>query len=344
MDTARSTGYSAVAVAPASLGRGLIRWAVLGAAGVIALILALSHSMAAGAAAPVTYDTNCIAINYTTCVPSVGYVAPTNGYVAPGYGTFNGNIVATNLDPRYCGGVVYVVNEGGNLIDRCPDGTRVVPVFPDYGFAGLYGNGFIGANYLNGFVNNGFVCNGLYGCPGAFNNGVFNNGIFNGAFPAGATNIGGGVFTYMDNRFCGDGKLFFVVGRGSFCQNGQALNGNGIFNPGFVNGNFYRFFEVTPTTPTTQEPAATVAQPATTAPAAAPVTAAPIAAPTTQVAAPAAVPQAPAAAPAQMVTALTAPQVQTPDAAPTGGGGVHILSAPPATTPAATTDPDDHKG
>ena len=114
-----------------------------------------------------------------TTAPGTVYTAPTNGI----YGGFNGNVVATNIDPRYCGGVVYVVNEGGNLIDRCPDGTRVLPVFPDYGIGGLYGGGFIGADYLNGYVNNGFigngaVCGGLYGCPGAFNN--FNGAYFNG--------------------------------------------------------------------------------------------------------------------------------------------------------------------
>lgn len=325
MDTASSTVYSAAVPAPAPLGRGLVRWAVLGAAGVIALILALSHSMAASAAAPVTYDTNCIAINYTTCIPSIGYVAPTNGYIAPGYGMFNGNVVATNLDPRYCGGIVYVVNEGGNLIDRCPDGTRVIPLFPDYG------NAFIGGNYINGyfnnayfnsgFVNNGFVCNGINGCPGVFNS---------GAFPAGATYVGGGVYTYRDNRFCGDGNLAFVVGRGSYCQNGQPLFANSnVVNPGFY-GNYYRFFEVTPAT--------------TTAPAAAPVTAAPVVAPTTPVvAAPAVVQQAPAAAPAAMPTALTAPQVQTPDAAPAGGSNVHVLSAPAAAAPTVTRDLDDHR-
>lgn len=344
MDMARSTGYS-VAAAPASLGRGLVRWAVLGAAGVVALILALSHGMAAGAAAPVAYQANCIPINYTTCVTNGTAFA--NGNVGtvvtvPNSGIAPNSVVSSYFDPRY-GFVSVVTDSSGNLIDvNSATGQRIFPVFPDFGFGSVIGNGFIGANFNNGFVNNGFVCNSAFGCPGAFNNGVFNNGIFsnaifnNGAFPAGATNIGGGVFTYMDNRFCGDGQLFFVVGRGSFCQNGQPLNGNG------VNGNFFRFFEVTQPTAATQEPAAPVAQPATAA-VAAPVTAAPVAAPVAPVAAPAVVQQAPAAAPAQMITALTAPQVQTPDAAPAGGGGVHVLSAPPATAPAAAKDPDDHR-
>jgi len=338
MDMAGSTGYAAVA--PVSMTRTVVRWAVLGAAGVIALFLALSQGMTAGAAAPTTYDAACIAINYTTCVQP-GSIAPVNnGFFGGGFGTFNGNVVSVTTDNRYCGGIVYVVNEGGNLINRCPDGTRVFPVFPDFGNGfvgnGFIGNNFIGGNFNNGFVNNGFVNNGFVG------NGFVNNGGFfnNGAFPAGATFVGGNTYTYNDNRFCGDGKLAFVPGRGSFCQNGQPLfangfNGNGFFGNGFGGNGFvfpnYRFLEV--------------AQP-TTAPVAAPVTAAPVAAPTTAVAAPAAVQQAPVVvAPAQMPTALTAPQVQTPDAATTGGGaGIHVLSAPAVTAPAAAKDTDDHRG
>ncbi len=344
MNMARSDGYSAVAAVPMPVGRGLIRWAVFVTAGVIALILALSHSMAAGAAAPIAYDTNCVAINYTTCIPTVGYVAPANGYIAPGYGVFNGNVVSVTPDARYCGGIVYVVNEGGNLIDRCPNGARVFPAFADYG------TGFIGGNYINGYFNNGFVgngvlgnaalCGGVYGCSGAFNNFAGCNININcGAFPAGATYVGGGIYTYRDNRFCGDGNLAFVVGRGSYCQNGQPLfaNGNVVVNPGF-----YRFFEAAPAAPAAQAPAA-IAQPVT-APAAAPVVAAPVAAPVAPVAAPAVVQQAPAAAPVvSMPTALTAPQVQTPDAAPAGGSTVHVLSAPAVTAPAATRDLDDHR-
>jgi len=65
--------------------RSVLRWAVLGAAGVIALILALTHSTVAGAQAPA----NCIPINYGTCVVngtafSTGTVGPT--YVAPNTG------------------------------------------------------------------------------------------------------------------------------------------------------------------------------------------------------------------------------------------------------------------
>ncbi|MDQ6907336.1 MAG: hypothetical protein M3176_10950 [Chloroflexota bacterium] len=347
MDMASSTGYSAVA--PVSVSRTVVRWAVLGAAGVIALIIALSNSMTASAAAPVAYQTNCIPINYGTCVQNGVYGTVNNGFYGGGYGAFNGNVVSVTSDNRYCGGVVYIVNEGGNLIDRCPNGARVFPVFPDYGVGGVFGNGFVGNNFIggnfnngfvnNGFVNNGAICNGLYGCPGAFNGGFFNNG----GFPAGATFVGGNTYTYNDNRFCGDGKLFFVPGRGSFCQNGNGFAGNGFAGNGFVFPN-YRFLEVAQPTTATQAPVAVVA-PATTAPVAAPVTAAPVAAPTTPVAAPAAVQQSPVvAAPAQMPTALTAPQVQTPDAPAGGGAGIHVLSAPAVTAPAATTDSDDHRG
>lgn len=334
MDMACSTDGSAVAIAPAGARGRLIHWAVLGAAGVIALILALSHSMAASAAAPVTYDTNCIAINYTTCVPTVGYIAPANGTIAPGFGAFNGNVVNVTVDARYCNGIVYVVNEGGNLIDRCPNGARVFPAFPDFGIGGVIGTGFIGANFNNGVVvnngiiGNGAICNGVFGCPGVFNNFAGCNVNFNcGAFPAGATYVGGGVYTYRDNRFCGDGNLAFVVGRGFFCQNGQPLFANGnVVNPVVVRGNFYRFYEATPPTAVTHAPAAPVAPAATvTQPAAAPA------------------PAAPQQAPAQVPTALTAPQVQAP-AAGSASGSVHALSAAPATAPTATKDTDDHKG
>jgi hypothetical protein len=309
---------------------------------VVALILALSHSMAAGAAAPVAYQANCIPINYTTCVTNgttlvngnVGatYAVPTSG-IAPN------SVVSSYFDPRY-GFVSVVTDSSGNLIDvNSATGQRIFPVFPDYGFGGVLGNAFIGANFNNGVIGNGVIgngviCNGVFGCPGVFNNFAGCNVNINcGAFPAGATYVGGGVYAYRDGRFCGDGNLGFVAGRGSFCQNGQPLFangngffGNGVFGNGFVYPN-YRPFEVT--------------QPAT-APAAAPVAAAPVAAPVAPVAAPAVVQQAPAA-PAAMPTALTAPQVQTPDAAPAGGSNVHVLSAPATTAPAVTRDLDDHR-
>src|SRR6266516_1691924 len=114
MNMARSRGYSALAIVPTdrAVVRTVVRWAVLGAAGVIALIIALSHSMSASAAAP------CVQINYTTCVATgaayitgnaVAYTNTNSGYPA-------NTVVSTYYDPRY--GVVSVVSDGsGNLID-----------------------------------------------------------------------------------------------------------------------------------------------------------------------------------------------------------------------------------
>ncbi len=284
MNMARSSGYSAVAVEPASFAdreamRSVIRWAVLGAAGVIALILALTQSMAASAATTVTYDSNttCIQINLMTCVPIQSYTttAPSTylggaylrgayvggptyiggpSYIAPATTSTSGSyLVSSTYDPRYCGGVVNIWNEGGNLIDRCPDGTRVIPIFSDYG-PGVLGANFVSPNYFGGaIVNNGITCNGLNGCPfGGFYGNVpfngnfsalngcnvnFNCGAFNAA-PAGGTFVGG-VYYYNDNRFCGDGKIALVPNRGYYCQNGGALvNGVNTVNCGnfFVNG------------------------------------------------------------------------------------------------------------
>lgn len=42
------------------------------------------------------------------------------------------NVVAVYPDSRYCDGIVYITNEGGNLINRCDNGARVYPVYPDY--------------------------------------------------------------------------------------------------------------------------------------------------------------------------------------------------------------------
>jgi len=356
MNMACSTGYSAAAVTSPSFGRGLVRWAVLGAAGVIALILALSHSMVAGAQAPTT---NCIPISYGNCVTTgapftnVGTTTITSNTGIPG----NAAVSGPYFDPRY--GFVQVVTDGsGNLIDINPQtGQRIYPVFPDFGIGGVIGNGFIGANFNNGFngFNGNFVnrFNGFNGINANFVNGFngfngsfFNNATFfnnNGAFPAGATNIGGGVFTYNDNRFCGDGKLFFVVGRGSFCQNGGFANGNG----GFSNANF-RGFEVNTATPqqattvTAKVAAPVVAQAA--APvvqAAVPVTQA--AAPVVQSAAPvvqAAVAPKAAAPVVQAVVAPKAPVTAPAAAAP-------IVAKAQATTPVVsngTADPDDHRG
>ncbi|MGI8689791.1 MAG: hypothetical protein ACR2M3_14545 [Thermomicrobiales bacterium] len=334
MNMASSTGYSAAVATSPSFGRGLIRWAVLGAAGVIALILALSHSMTASAQVPTT---NCIPISYGNCVTTgVPFTNVGSTYIPTNTGIpANAAASAPYFDPRY--GLVQVVTDSsGNLIDINPQtGQRIYPVFPDYGIGGVIGNGFIGANFNNGFVNNGFV-NGFNGFNSGFVNGFngFNGGFFNGnTFPAGATNVGGGVFTYNDNRFCGDGKIAFVVGRGYFCQNGGPLVTNNTVttvNCGnfFLNGcGIYRPFEVNASTP--QQASTVTAYAATAAPkAAAPVVQAAV--PVTQAAAPV----------VQAAVAPKAPVMAPAMAAP-------IVAKAQATTPAATStsaEPDDHRG
>jgi hypothetical protein len=359
MNMARSSGYSAVAVEPASFAdrtamRSVVRWAVLGAAGVIALIIALSQSMAASAAAPVAYDsnTNCIQINFTTCMPIAGYVANPTTYItnpapAAATGTY---LVRTYFDYRYCGGVVNIVSENGVLINRCPDGTRVFPVYGDYGngFVGSYlGGNYVGAAFLNtptyiapSYIPpgtyNGITCNGLYGCPFGGNvavNGAFPFNYLNGnlcnvnvnclnTFPAGGTVVGGVVF-YNDNRFCTDGKLAFVPGRGYFCQNGGPLVTNGAATVNcsnfFFNGcGIWRGFEADAAPATQPQQVTAFAAPAAKAPVVAP--AAPVVAPAAPVIAPAAVvaPAAPVVAPAAPVTAKAATALNAPVYVPVG--------------------------
>ena len=336
-------GTASVAIAR-DASRSLLRWAVVGAASALLFVLALAHSAAVGAQVP--YPTTVGATTTTTAA-----TAPTTS--TTGYPP--NTVVSTYFDARYCNGLVSVVTDGsGNLIDVCTvTGQRIYPVFPDYGYgAGFVGANFIGANYLSGgFIApgtaNGITCNGLYGCPfggGFIGNGTFNYNYLNGnicsvnncnAFPAGGTVVGGVIY-YNDNRFCSDGKIAFVPGQGYFCQNGGPLVTNNTTTTVncsnfFLDGcGIYRPFEVT--------------QP-TTAPAAAPV-AAPVASVAAPVAAPAAVQSAPVvAAPAQMPTALTAPQAQAPSATTASGGNVHVLSAAPTTTPAATGvgGSDDHR-
>ena len=319
-------GTASVAIAR-DASRSLVRWAIIGAASAVLFVLALAHSAAVGAQVPYpTVGTTTTAPGTTTTTSSTGY--PPNALISAPY-----------FDNRY--GFVEVVTDGsGNLIDINPStGQRIYPVFPDYGIgAGFVGANFVGANFINGgFIApgtaNGITCNGVYGCPfgggfiGNTNVNFLNGNVCNfnncNAFPAGGTVVGGVVY-YNDNRFCSDGKIAFVPNQGYFCQNGGPLvtnNNATTVNCGnfFLNGcGIYRPFEVT--------------QP-TTAPAAAPVAAAPVAAQT-----------APVSAQAQMPTALTAPQVQTPDAA-TGGSNVHVLSASPATAPTATGvgGSDDHR-
>src|SRR3954471_1261892 len=297
MSMACSTGYSAVALDRGALAdraamRGLIRWAVLGAAGVIALVLALTHAMTASAATPA----GCIPINYTTCVTTgTAYVAPTTTTV-PTY--VGGNVVAvapansgyppntvvrSYYDPRY-GFVSVVTDASGNLIDvNSATGQRIYPVYPDYGVgfvgANYYNGNFIGANYLNGNVIAGNVYNGNF----AYGN-AYNGNYVNGAFPAGGTVVGGVVY-YNDNRFCTDGKVAFVPGRGYFCQNGGPLvpNGTGTVHCSnfFVNGcGIWTGYEAnTTTTTTTTAPAQQVSAYAADAKAPAVAPAAPVAAP-----------------------------------------------------------------
>ncbi len=327
--------------------RSLLRWAVLGAAGVIALILALTHSTVAGAQAPA----NCIPINYGTCVVNgTAFTTGTVGtsYVAPNTGLpGNAPITAPYFDNRY-GFVQVVTDSSGNLIDINPQtGQRIFPFLPDFGIGGVIGNGVIGANFVNGgfngingnFVNGGVFNNGVFNNGfngfngGVFNNGVFNGGFFNnnGAFPAGATNIGGGVFTYNDNRFCGDGKLFFVVGRGSFCQNG----GNGFAN--------FRGFEVNTTTPQQASTVTTYAAPA--APKAAAPVVAQAAAPVVQAAAPVVQTVIAPQAAAPVVQAVVAPKapVTAPAVAAPIVAKVQTMT-PAAKTSGGATEPDNHRG
>ena len=216
---------------------GLLRWLVLGVAGLAALVLALSHTGSVGAAAPATYTTICI--NYFTCYDSntgavvsntnSGYPtytlpsAPT--YTAPNYnsGYAPNSTLSTYFDPRY-GFVSVVTDQYGNLIDvNAATGQRIFPIFPDYG------TGFVGANYFNGNffgVNPNFV----NGCPaGNFSCLGFNNGCPVGNFSC----LGA-------NPFFG-----FPFGTGVFNGNAAVVAPGG--NP-IVVGPPYRVKEVAPST------------------------------------------------------------------------------------------------
>ena len=303
---------------------GLLRWLVLGTAGLIALVLALSHTASVGAAAPATYGNTTICINYFTCYNSATGAAVSNtnsGY--PAYLTPNANsgypanaaVSPPYFDNRY--GFVQVVTDGsGNLIDVNPaTGQRIFPFLPDYGFGGVIGNGFIGANFNNGFVNNGcpvgnFSCLGVNnGCPvGNFS--CFGNAPFFG-------------FPYSTGVYSGN---YTVV----------APSGNPI-----VVGPPFRVKEVAASTATTSAVAQPVAAPiaptvATT------VVAQPIAAPVAPAVVSAPAPAAPVANTATALTTSSAPAAAP--AVSIGGSNVHVLSAPAVTAPKATTDPDDHRG
>lgn len=323
--------------------RSLLRWVIVGAASAVLFVLAVMQGISVGAAAPTAYD-NTICINYTTCYPTTTTTTTaTTGYPP------NTVIVAPYFDNRY--GVVEVVTDGsGNLIDINPyTGQRIFPFLPD--FVGGIGANFIGANFVGGAflppgVTNGITCNGVYGCP--FGGGFIGNANVNfvnanncaffancAAFPAGGTVVGGVVY-YNDNRFCGDGKIAFVPGRGYFCQNGGPLVTNN--NATTVNcGNFFfdgcgvfRPFEANTTAPAAPKQATTVT--AYSAPAAPQA-----AAPTARAAAPAAT-----APTANVATALNAPA--TPQAAPITAKA-QTTSAPSAPGASAGAEKsDDHKG
>jgi hypothetical protein len=337
--------------------RSLLRWVVVGAASAALFVLAVMQAVSVGAAAPATYD-NTVCINYTTCYPTTttttGTTNPTTTATTTGYPP-NTVITAPYFDNRY--GFVQVVTDGsGNLIDVNPaTGQRIFPFLPDYAIGGVIGTGFIAPNFVNGAFlppgnTGGIVCNGLYGCPfgggfigntnPAFING--NNCAFFGncaaAFPAGGT-VSGGIVYYNDNRFCTDGKVAYVPGRGYFCQNGGPLVPNNTVttvNCGdfFANGcGIYRPFEANTTAPAAASQQATTvkAQEVTTAPAA-PKAAAPVA----QAAAPAAAPA------ANVATALNAPATQ--QAAPTTVKVQSVATAPATSQPTSTKDLDDHRG
>jgi hypothetical protein len=289
---------------------GLLRWLILGTAGLIALILATSHAASVGAAAPATYDTT-ICINYFTCYNSnTGAAVPNpNGsvpaYLAPSITTsYPANtVLSTYFDPRY-GLVSVVTDQYGNLIDvNAATGQRIFPVFPDYNIG--FGAGFVNPAFING----NFV--------GTFPNGFFNNGCPVGNFTCLGFNNGCPVGNFTCLGF--NPAFGFPYGTGVVNPNYTVVAPNG--NP-IVLGPPYRVKEVTPPTV------------ATSAPVSAPVAAAPAAAP-----APA--PAAPVAGYATALNTSSAPAA-APAAAP-GGSNVHVLGAPATTAPAVTRDLDDHR-
>ncbi len=336
MHRARRRAISAHAPHP----NAVLRWLVLAAASVALIALALSHSASVGAASP-------------SSVSTFGGGGTQSGIVSASPYPPN-TALRTYVDPRYCDGLVSVVTDsGGNLINVCTTtGQRIFPVFPDFGFgAGFVSPSFVNGNFNNngGFINNGgfvspsFVNGNFFNNNGGFINGNgFNGNGFNGnfinengfngngfnTFPAGGTVVGGTVF-YNDNRFCGDGKLAFVPGRGYFCQNGAPLFRNGATTVNcdnfFVNGcGVFRPFEVASTPATQTAPVTTYAAPAPKA------------------AAPAATVTAPAA-PAPVATTATAPNAPAPQqAAAPATTTVKVQSVPAA--PTTVNQQDDHRG
>ncbi len=291
----------------------LLRWLILGAAGLIALVLALSHPASVGAAAPATYD-NTICINYFTCynsatgagVPNTnsGYPMYTIPNVNSGYPS-NTAVAAPYFDNRY--GFVQVVTDGsGNLIDINPaTGQRIFPFLPDFGF----GAGFVGPSYIN------------------------SNVTFDGTFPNAFGNNGCPVGNFSCLGF--DSFFGFPFSTGVYSGNAT------IIAPG------RNLIVVGPPFRTKEVAAPTVTMAVVTQPVAAPI--APIVA-TTGVAQPAAALVAPPAVsapvPAAVNTATALSMSSAPAVTPavSAGTSVHALSTPAVTAPTATTDLDDHRG
>jgi len=334
------TAGTASAAIARDASRSLLRWIVVGAASAVLFVLAMMQGASVGAAAPTAYQ-------YPGIVAPVGTTTTTTTATMPSASGFPANtVVSTYIDPRYCNGLVSVVTDGsGNLIDVCTaTGQRIIPVFPDFGF----GAGFVSP----AFVNSNLAFNGTFFNGNAFVNPnlAFNGNFFNGtnctffgnctaAFPANSTVVGGVVF-YNDNRFCGDGKIAFVPGRGYFCQNGGPLVTNNTAttvncNNFFFDGcGIFRPFEANSAASTApQQTTPVTAYSAPAAPKAAAPVAQAVVAPQAPVTAPAA-----AAPAAKAVTTMNAPTAQ--QAAPVVVKAQTVSVAPAA----STADPDDHRG
>lgn len=326
------TAGNASFAATRDASRSLLRWVVLGAASLVLFVFAAAHSGSVGAATPAT-SAGTYCISFYTCYNTPGYSAPvytgptytTPVYTAPTYvapavvaapavttsasGYAPNTVVSSYYDPRY-GPVSVVTDATGNLIDiNSATGQRIYPYAPDYGY-GYVGGSYFGANYIGSNI----------AYNGGYNYGYLNNNVY----PAGGTAVGGVVY-YNDNRFCGDGKVAFVPGRGYYCQNGGPLvtNGSSSVNCGnfFLNGcGIWRGYEADTTAApaaTTQPQVTAFSAPAAKAPVVAPAAVAAPAAPVVAAAAPVVAPAAAVVAPAAPVSAKVA--MGTPGIAPVGG-------------------------
>jgi len=224
---------------------------------------------------------------------------------------------------------------------NCAANSCVGGYFCGYNFGFAYSAAF---NYGCGF--GGINCGINYAFPNFIAPAISNYPIYNGAF----TGLPNNVFTNNGcpvgnyaclgfNNGCAVGNFScYSADGGCPVGNFTCYNANFPFFTGVFNGN------VATVVPT---PAAIVVGP----PFRAKEVAQPAAArtPASQPAAPAAViPSAPVAAPAApAATSATALNSTTPAPAPAvvtaGGANVHVLSAPSATTPTASKDPDDHR-